>query len=183
MTVPFVIQAIFRVVWEVWPVFPTVPQFWPSPGALVVAKRPTGLSPKDAALPAPEALPAAGDFARSRRSGSSVQIAPGCATWGMPQQALLLEAVAMLVRVAPPKALGHLGDASIGLAVPQKPTLARVTWLIGGPMTQHTEDRHFQVSCFRQMQPVHKVISTGWPFASLPCHLPEASPYILGLPH
>src|SRR6266702_1853261 len=70
-----------------------------------------------------------------------------------PQQALLLEAVAMLVRVAPPVAQGHFWQRAIHRSIPQKPTLTRVAGPIGGLMTQHADDRHFQMSCLGQIQP------------------------------
>src|SRR5437764_6792878 len=71
-----------------------------------------------------------------------------------PQQVLFLEAIAMLVRVAPSIAQGHLGDTGLWRAVPQKPTLPRVAGTIAGLMPQYTDDRHLDVSCLRQMQPV-----------------------------
>src|SRR5258708_1780976 len=70
-----------------------------------------------------------------------------------PQQALLVEAIAMFVRVAPPIAQGHLWHAGVRGSIPQKPTLARVAGPISGPMTQHAHHRHLKVSCLRQMQP------------------------------
>src|SRR6266852_9195225 len=70
-----------------------------------------------------------------------------------PQQSLLVEAIAMLVRVASPVAQGDLWHTVIRLAIPQKPTLARVAGPIGGPMTQHADDRHFEMACMWQMQP------------------------------
>ena len=60
----FVVQAIFRVVWEVEQAFPTAPQFWSSPGALVEAKLRAGCSPRDATRPAPMDAPTPGDCAR-----------------------------------------------------------------------------------------------------------------------
>ena len=98
-----------------------------------------------------------------------------------PQQALLLETIAMFVRVAPPIAQGYLRDAGLRLAVPQKPTLARVARLIGGPMTHHTDDGHLQVPCLRQMQPVPPGDLNGVAFRI--AALPSASPYVLGSPH
>src|SRR6266516_1434027 len=70
-----------------------------------------------------------------------------------PQQGLLLEAIAMFVRVAPPIAQGHFWHASVGGTIPEKPTLAWVAGLIGGPMTHDADDRDLQVSCLGQMQP------------------------------
>src|SRR5207247_5583933 len=75
--------AIFRVVWEAEQAFPTAPQWWPSPGAPVVAKRSASCSPRDAAPLAPEAVSAPDDYARWRRAGSSVQIALGYAAWAV----------------------------------------------------------------------------------------------------
>lgn len=49
-----------------------------------------------------------------------------------PQQGLLVKAIAMFVRVTPPVAQGHFWQAGVRLAVPQKPTLARVTGPIRG---------------------------------------------------
>src|ERR1700687_1448690 len=70
-----------------------------------------------------------------------------------PQQALFVEAIAMLVRVAPSVAQTHLWHTGLRLAIPQKPTLAWVARPISGPMTQDTDDRHLEVACLGQMQP------------------------------
>src|SRR5229473_7279451 len=70
-----------------------------------------------------------------------------------PQQGLLVKTIAMLVRVASAVAQGHLWQAGIHLAVPQKPTLARVTGPIRGALTHDADDGHLQVACLGQMQP------------------------------
>src|SRR5260370_12404485 len=70
-----------------------------------------------------------------------------------PQQGLLLEAIAMFVRVAPPVAQGHFWHAGVQGSVPEKPTLARVAGPIGGELAQHPDDRHRDVPCLGQMQP------------------------------
>ena len=78
-----------------------------------------------------------------------------------PQQRLLLKAIAMFERVASPIAQSHLRHAGIRLAIPQKPTLARVAGPICGSMTQDTDDRHFEWRALDRCNPVHQVISTG----------------------
>jgi len=70
-----------------------------------------------------------------------------------PQQALLVKAIAMLVRVAPSIPQGHCSDASVRRPIPQKPTLARIARLIGGALAQYADDRHLNVPGLGQMQP------------------------------
>src|SRR5260370_17932267 len=70
-----------------------------------------------------------------------------------PQQGLLVKAIAMLVGIASAVAQGHFWHTGVRLAVPQKPTLARVAGPISGSMTQDAYDRHLKVSCLGQMQP------------------------------
>ena len=70
-----------------------------------------------------------------------------------PQQALLVKAIAMLVRIAPPVAQGHRRQAGLGRPLPQKPTLTRVAGPIAGPLSQDADDRHLNMSCLGQMQP------------------------------
>src|SRR5260370_19204646 len=53
-----------------------------------------------------------------------------------PQQGLLVKAIAMLVGIASAVAQGHFWHTGVRLAVPQKPTLARVAGPISGSMTQ-----------------------------------------------
>src|SRR5260370_38435975 len=59
----------------------------------------------------------------------------------------------MLVGIASAVAQGHFWHTGVRLAVPQKPTLARVAGPISGSMTQDAYDRHLKVSCLGQMQP------------------------------
>ena len=98
-----------------------------------------------------------------------------------PQQALLVKAIAMFVRVAPPIAQGYLWHTGIRLAIPQKPTLARIARPIRGPMTQNTDNRHFEVPCLGQMQPMPPGDLDG--MALCIGALPSASPYVLGSAH
>ena len=94
-----------------------------------------------------------------------------------PQQGLLVKAIAMLVRVAPPIAQSHLWHAVIRTGHPTE-TNSRAG-REGRSVARCRRTRMTVTSRCRALgrcNPVHHVISTGWPFASLPCHLPSASP-------
>jgi len=69
-----------------------------------------------------------------------------------PQQGLLLEAVAMFVRVAPSVAQGHFWQTGVRETLPQRSTLVRVAGPISGSMTQDAHDRHLEVPCLGQRQ-------------------------------
>src|SRR6266851_3677615 len=71
-----------------------------------------------------------------------------------PQQGLLLEAVAMFLRVAPFVAWGHLLQRERVLCDPQKPTFAWVTRLVAGTLAGHANEREFDATRLAQMQPL-----------------------------
>src|SRR5712691_4271210 len=70
-----------------------------------------------------------------------------------PQQGLLLEAVAMFLRVASFVAWGHLLQRESVRSDPQKPTFAWVTRLAAGAMADHANEGEFDGTRLAQMQP------------------------------
>lgn len=88
--------------------------------------------------------------ARWRRRGSSVQCVPGCD----PRHACFSKREPSSSEERQREGVqGDLGETGLRQAVPQQPTLARVAWPIGGPLTRQKEDRHARVPGPRPMPP------------------------------
>src|SRR5260221_138686 len=88
-----------------------------------------------------------------------------------PQQGLLLETVAMFLRVAPFVAWGHLLERERVLCDPQKPTFAWVTRLVAGTLADHANERECDATRLAQMQPLPACHRDGMPGFVLPLPL------------
>ena len=76
----------------------------------------------------------------------------GAQTWLVPEQHLLVQAIAMLVRVAQPIGRADLGQGRGFIAFPDKPTGLGVTWAFAGPMTDDLDHAHLDPASVAQMQ-------------------------------
>src|SRR5260370_21973069 len=76
----------------------------------------------------------------------------GTQTWHVPEQHLLVQAVAMLLRVAQSIGRAELGQGSGFIAFPDKPTDLRVTWAFARPMTDDLDHAHLDPARAAQMQ-------------------------------
>ena len=76
----------------------------------------------------------------------------GTQTWHVPEQHLLVQAVAMLLRVAQPIGRADLGQGSGFIAFPDTPTDLGVTWASAGPMTDDLDHAHLDPASAAQMQ-------------------------------
>src|SRR6266571_5682038 len=73
-------------------------------------------------------------------------------TWLIPQQHLLVQAQAMLMRVAQPIGRADLGQGSGWLTFPDKPTDPGITPTLTGPMTDDLDHAHLKGARGAQMQ-------------------------------
>src|SRR2546425_3589286 len=76
----------------------------------------------------------------------------GAQTWHVPEQHLLVQAVAMLVRVAQPIGRADLGQGRGFIAFPDKPTDLGVTWAFARSMTDDADHAHLDPASAAQMQ-------------------------------
>src|SRR5260221_11296803 len=76
----------------------------------------------------------------------------GAQTWLIPQQNLLVQPIAMLMRVAQPIGRADLGQGSDFSAFPDKPTDLGVTWALAGPMPDDLDHAHLNPASGAQMQ-------------------------------
>src|SRR5260221_10274491 len=76
----------------------------------------------------------------------------GAQTWLIPQQHLLVQPIAMLMRVAQPIGRADLGQGSGFSAFPDKPTDLGVTGAFAGPMPDDLDHAHLHPASGAQMQ-------------------------------
>src|SRR6266566_3225941 len=76
----------------------------------------------------------------------------GAQTWLIPQQHLLVQPIAMLLRVAQPIGWADLGQGSGFIAFPDKPTDLGVTWALAGPMTDDLDHAYLNPASRTQVQ-------------------------------
>src|SRR5258707_9499644 len=76
----------------------------------------------------------------------------GAQTGLIPQQHLLVQPIAMLMRVAQPIGRADLGQGSDFIAFPDKPTDLGVTWALAGPMPDDLDHAHLNPTSGAQMQ-------------------------------
>src|SRR5258708_20266993 len=69
----------------------------------------------------------------------------------IPQQNLLVQPIAMLMRVAQPIGRADLGQGSDFIAFPDKPTDLGVTWALAGPMPDDLDHAHLNPASGAQM--------------------------------
>src|SRR5438093_546417 len=74
--------------------------------------------------------------------GPAFGLLRGAQTWLIPEQLLLVEPIAMLLRVAQPIVLADLGQGSGLLPLPDKPADAEVTTTFAGPLTDELDHAH-----------------------------------------
>src|SRR5437588_3340006 len=75
----------------------------------------------------------------------------GAQTWLIPQQHLLVQPIAMFLRVAQPIGRANLGQGSGFIAFPDKPTDLGVTWAFAGPMPDDLDHAHLNFASGAQM--------------------------------
>src|SRR5258708_30893934 len=76
----------------------------------------------------------------------------GAQTGLIPQQHLLVQPIAMLMRVAQPIGRADLGQGSDFSAFPDKPTDLGVTWALAGPMPDDLDHAYLNPASGAQMQ-------------------------------
>src|SRR5260370_30935285 len=75
----------------------------------------------------------------------------GAQTWLIPQQHLLVQSIAILLRVAQAIGRADLGQGSGFIAFPDKPTDLRVTWAFASPKTDDLDHAHVNPPSAAQM--------------------------------
>src|SRR6266566_1230948 len=103
----------------------------------------------------------------------------GAQTWLIPQQHLLVQPIAMLLRVAQPIGRADLGQGSGFIAFPDKPTDLGVTWAFARSMTDDLDHAHLDPASTTQMQLV-PAMDFHSP-AALIRPLPRGVGFIMGL--
>src|SRR3989454_895314 len=88
----------------------------------------------------------------------------GAQTGLIPEQYLLVQPIAMLVRVAQPIGRTDLGQGRGLLALPDKPTDSGVAWAFAGPRTDDLDHAHLNRASGAQMQ-----LGPAPPFHALAC--------------
>src|SRR6266567_4599932 len=84
--------------------------------------------------------------------GPAFRLLWGAQTWLIPQQHLLVQPIAMLVRVAQPIGWAGLSQGSGFIAFPDKPTDLGVPWAFAGPMTDDLDHAYLNPASRTQVQ-------------------------------